>query len=122
MNAEETIAKLSRLTVARGATPAEAQLAQEKIHTIRQRVHRERAATTASLRRIPKYVEGWPGETYCQHRNWVMETRTGMSYCKDCHKQFIPEVKVYNPHCQHPVHARKSVLGRLYCKLCGYHI
>ena len=122
MKAEETIAKLSRLTVARGATPAEAQRAQEKIHDIRQRVQRERLAALAVLQRAPRYVEGWPGETYCQHRHWIMEPRTGMSYCQDCRKQFIQEVKVDNPDCQHPEHARIAVRGRWYCKLCGDHI
>lgn len=105
MNREEIIEKLSRLTEARGATPAEALVAREKIAEIRQRIAEERRARQSKndeLFRTPiygskgVYVDGWPRQKKCDHRHFSEHNRTGMCYCYDCKMTFIPEVRDYS--------------------------
>jgi hypothetical protein len=74
----QRIEKLARLTVARGATKAEAAMAAQKIRVLRDRLY---------PRSQGLYVEGWPGEVLCEHRIWY---RLGIhKICAECRKTFL---------------------------------
>jgi len=138
MNTEDIIEKLSRLTVARGATEAEAKLAQEKIAQIRARGATEAEAKLAQEKiaqirarcdtetranyksnvfvKVPRYVEGWPGQVTCPHKHSSPYNRMGIYVCSDCGHAFVP---VFTEYCGHSVSERVTVGGRVYCKVCG---
>lgn len=85
------IAKLSRLTEARGATPAEAACAREKVARLEQTLPK-----TTRPYRDPVYVEGWPGQPVCDH--YPDRARYDVDkklVCRKCGHMYIPSLDMW---------------------------
>ena len=81
------IEKLRRLTVARGATPHEAEVAKKKADDLEARLHKPDGFVKQKV-----YVEGWPGQPKCEHvpsRTSWEKSRTLV--CKKCGCLYHPE-------------------------------
>ena len=88
---EQLIEKLSRLTVERGATEAEARAAREKIVVLKAKSVPPNYFSSNycySTVHRGKYVEGWPGQKHCEHRTYA---RCGPYYvCHQCGMEILP--------------------------------
>ena len=79
MDRRALIEKLKRLTVERGATPAEAARALEKIAHLEETLGTERPGF---------YVNGWPGQKNCPHPRWRFDPKGSALHCTVCNCLF----------------------------------